>query len=96
MAELNSFVMAHVEELFYFLDEISSTHGAINDPTAHTAGAASGALAPADAEQALCHVVASLAKHRDAVLKELAKRGAEQSPQWQTVARVIDQASSGE
>ena len=89
MAELNQFVMANVEELFYFLDEISSTHG--RGKLAHAAidGAASEASDAAALDEAWVTVLSHLYTHRERVEVELGKLGRADSREWATVKRIL-------
>ena len=90
MAPMNAFVMEHVQELFAWFDEISSTHGAAADAEYRSAGMAEGALDPTAADAALTTVMLALLKHRERVVTELQKRGADQSPHWLAITALLD------
>jgi hypothetical protein len=90
MGEMNAFVMANVEELFYFLDEISSTHNQSQFAYIQQDNAANESFDPAALEEAWVTVLGQLLLQRERVEQELQKADRLNSPEWLSVKAVLD------
>lgn len=90
MADMNAFVMANVEELFYFLDEISSTHNQSQFAYLQQEGAAADSFDPAAVDEAWATVLGQLMLQRERVEQELQKADRLNSAEWLAVKAILD------
>ena len=90
MADMNAFVMANVEELFYFLDEISATHNQSQFAYLQQDGAAPDSFDAAAVEDAWTTVLGQLLLQRERVEQELQKADRLNAPEWLVVKQILD------